>query len=607
MTKLKSANANIIRSRIFYTLFALFTVFSLVYVSVRIEAEPLLKEKIYPIVLSGEYSIDGGKTYRCFDTYDDIDMRHIRNIIVRGYSDRDIKRGEDIYLFMDYVDATVKVDDLVVYQSKQDVKYCWDAVQSLGVGPHDMITVELSARSRVLYNVAFRQFFDKMCTGSKAAILTSELRSHILQIVGELIILALGMSVIIYMIEMRRAGIKNNEETRGYAIGGIGIMCSALTCFVDAEYITLLIPRFALIEYIDSLTQIFSVIFIIVYLRRYLVSEKYRRLSKPVIACAYILVLAYMFTRMISGQVMTRTLLAISGPGVLILFIVIYMLGRDFKNQTDKNSRYVVYTAILLTVGIIFEVLYFLITGTYIIKVLELCMFIFAFTQFYLVVTENVSKRKEAARAKELENELMQSRINIMMSQIQPHFLYNALGTIRALCTKNPDEARNAMDFFAKYLRANMESLDRTECIPFKKEMEHVESYLYIEKLRFGDLLNIEYDIDTVDFTIPAMTVQTLAENAVKHGLLAKEEGGTLRIVTREADSYYEVRIIDDGVGFDTTAKRDDSRTHVGIENSRKRLAGMCRGTLAIGSRIGEGTTITICIPKGEKNEGYIG
>jgi len=99
------------------------------------------------------------------------------------------------------------------------------------------------------------------------------------------------------------------------------------------------------------------------------------------------------------------------------------------------------------------------------------------------------------------------------------------------------------------------------------------------------------------------MTIQTLAENSVKHGLLAKEEGGTLLIKSRETANCFEVQIIDDGVGFDTNARQDASRSHVGIENSRKRLAAMCGGTLSIGSKLGVGTTITITIPKQLKRD----
>jgi len=225
-------------------------------------------------------------------------------------------------------------------------------------------------------------------------------------------------------------------------------------------------------------------------------------------------------------------------------------------------------------------------------------MLIFSIFQYYLLVSANVENYYRAQRANELENELIQNKIKLMLGQIQPHFLYNALGTIRALCVKRPEEARNALDYFARYLRANMDSIGEDGCIPFEKELDHVKSYLYIEKLRFGDLLQIEYDIRTTEFDCPPLMLQTMVENAVKHGLLPKKDGGTLKISTIELKSCYEIKIEDNGVGFDTSKPLEEGRSHIGVDNTRQRVMALCNGSLNIGSRIGMGTTITITIPK---------
>ena len=101
--------------------------------------------------------------------------------------------------------------------------------------------------------------------------------------------------------------------------------------------------------------------------------------------------------------------------------------------------------------------------------------------------------------------------------------------------------------------------------MPFERELDHLEKYLYIEKLRFADKLNIAYDIQCTDFELPLLSIQPLVENAVKHGVGMKEDGGTVTIATRETDKAYEVIISDDGVGFDTEAKKNDGRSHIGM------------------------------------------
>ena len=103
---------------------------------------------------------------------------------------------------------------------------------------------------------------------------------------------------------------------------------------------------------------------------------------------------------------------------------------------------------------------------------------------------------------------------------------------------------------------------------------------------------------------LPLLSVQPLVENAVKHGVGMKEDGGTVRISTRETETAYEVIIEDDGVGFDINEQMDDGRSHVGMENTKKRLRDMCGGEVIIESVVGKGTTATVVLPKeGQKNE----
>ena len=206
---------------------------------------------------------------------------------------------------------------------------------------------------------------------------------------------------------------------------------------------------------------------------------------------------------------------------------------------------------------------------------------------------------KEAIRYQQMQKELYEAKVGVMVSQIRPHFIYNALTSIAMMCTIDPETAQEATVTFADYLRGNMDSLNQSKPVPFTTELEHLKKYLYIEKMRFDDLLNVEYDIQTVDFQLPLLSIQPLVENAVKHGVGMKEDGGTVTIATKETDSAYEVIIKDDGVGFDPDApKEDDGRSHVGMENTKKRLHDLCGARVEITSVIGEGTTAKVILPK---------
>jgi sensor histidine kinase YesM len=160
----------------------------------------------------------------------------------------------------------------------------------------------------------------------------------------------------------------------------------------------------------------------------------------------------------------------------------------------------------------------------------------------------------------------------------------------------DPPKAGELVHNFAKYLRGNFRELDNPKPILMSQEMDHVHHYISIENVRFPDM-TFTFEMNSNDFHIPALTIQPIVENAIKHGLMKLQKGGTIRVVSYETDTYYCVSVEDDGVGFDTSVLIDD-RKHVGIRNIRGRLKAMVNGTLEIESAIGVGTKVLIKIPK---------
>lgn len=260
-------------------------------------------------------------------------------------------------------------------------------------------------------------------------------------------------------------------------------------------------------------------------------------------------------------------------PILAFLSIILMTL---FAKRTEKINRiaFLVYTLFPIT-GVIIDNTFHGFSFTYA-----------GFAVSILVIYTNIY----LARQKELEAQ----RNALMLSQINPHFVYNTLSTIAAMCDTAPAKAKHLTIDFSKYLRRNIDSLNSEELIPFERELEHIACYLKIEKARFRERLNVVYSIQCRDFSIPPLTVQPIVENAVKHGVTKKVEGGTVKICTYELDGAYIIEIIDDGVGFNT----EESTTHVGLKTSRSRLSAMCHGEIYVKSRVGVGTRVTIEIPK---------
>ena len=222
----------------------------------------------------------------------------------------------------------------------------------------------------------------------------------------------------------------------------------------------------------------------------------------------------------------------------------------------------------------------------------------------YIDINPIVEKAKELefqrnrleAEKNIVEAELKESRISIMLSQIQPHFIYNTLGTIERMCLKDPHKAFDLVRNFSLYLRGNFSELDSVAPIRFADELKHVEYYVNIEKIRFPDM-RIEYDIKTTDFVLPALSIQPLVENAIKHGLMRLETGGTVVIRSYETPTHFCVEVEDNGVGFDTSLPIEEKK-HVGLRNIRGRLKAMVDGDLILESKPNCGAKAVIMIPK---------
>lgn len=217
-------------------------------------------------------------------------------------------------------------------------------------------------------------------------------------------------------------------------------------------------------------------------------------------------------------------------------------------------------------------------------------IFLFYYLVLHVKISQQVSEEKDI--------KLREQRMSLMLSQIQPHFLYNTLNTITALCRINPKLAEETTVKFSGYLRKNMHNMGKSDTQPFSKELEHTKIYIDIEKLRFGNRVKVEYDIKTEDFNIPTLTLQPLVENAIKHGICNKIQGGTIKISTEKKEKENIIIIADDGIGFEMETVLNDGKVHIGIQNVKERLKSIANAELEITSFIGIGTTVKIIVPK---------
>jgi two-component system, LytTR family, sensor kinase len=204
-------------------------------------------------------------------------------------------------------------------------------------------------------------------------------------------------------------------------------------------------------------------------------------------------------------------------------------------------------------------------------------------------------------KLEEQELALMQARVDALISQINPHFLFNTLNTVSSLVRFDPDTARTVVLKLSNILRRRLKT--QIHFSPLKQEIEFIDDYLDIEVVRFGrDKLQIRKEIDpeTLEVVVPSMILQPLVENAIRHGIGPKIEGGTITLRSARKNGRLSVEVIDDGVGIPEDRQREVYDSGIGISNVRERLKVLYgqESTFEIESKAGKGTSIRFEIPE---------
>ncbi|WP_448910122.1 sensor histidine kinase [Holdemania massiliensis] len=418
----------------------------------------------------------------------------------------------------------------------------------------------------------------------------------------DLFCLILSLIPIIYLVNDQRYQYKLNRYFLGISIangtmiiGDLGDWCIR---DVATQNLSIILSLLSLLFYVSSA---FLLYFFAQYLVEYLkLTAKARRsfLTVAALLCAVQIFFAVLspwtgaFFRITENGYQRGALFAISQGVPLFCYLSFTYLVILCRKKLTRRELF--FFLLYIFIPLVAGVLQMFFRGIAVLNV--------GVTLALLLIFVNIQSERDLLM-KQQEKELMESRIEIMLSQIQPHFLYNALTTISQLCDADPKQAKEAIHDFACFLRGNMDALKSKAPIPFEQELYHAENYLALEQQRFQDRLRIVYEITARDFSIPSLTLQPIVENAVRHGVLKREEGGQIIIRTEETDQAFIVRVADDGPGISNDSITGDSQSHIGIENVRSRLAILCQGILTLQSKEGMGTIVTVVIPKEVQSE----
>lgn len=274
-------------------------------------------------------------------------------------------------------------------------------------------------------------------------------------------------------------------------------------------------------------------------------------------------------------------------PVAYIIPITMVCIVFSFRASNGKNMNKL--QIIAFDMSFLLIILAGIIQTKYVGLFIGVLVAILATSAFYILMLED---QREKYNKKLEESYLMRS--NLLAGQLKPHFLSNTLAMIRTMCEPDSD-AFAAISKLSEFIRGSLKVVTETKPIPIEEELELIEDYIDLQNLRFKNSVNVEWDIEETEFSVPALSVQILVENAIKHGIRETPEGrGVIGIGTGSDEDTYYVRISDNGVGFDA----DTEEWGTGLRNLRDRLDIMCGGKLEIDSRHGIGTVGIVRIPK---------
>lgn len=531
------------------------------------------------------------------------------SIILSGHFDQDVEINEEIFLFMYRMRIMVKINGEEIYRYGEKGDYpqivkCigadWTRIISKGIRKEDEIQITIVPVYKKDYPSSYHFFPEKMYVGNYHDFIIQQVRKNIVAFLASI---GLFISSFIYMSGLFVAKIIQKKISYRYVCCSLVMLTGSISSFINYDYITLIFNNAFLVGMVNFLSYIMMCELLLIYLKCYLISENYIKITDTIIHLAGVIMIGY-FVLQSMGMIDYLQILEFILPMEIgFVFIVCLFLLEDYEKYSVWEIKKVIISCVILGGCAIIEMIFYYCTDRYSSFVLLVGVSYFSISQLMNHMSHMREQMRKAKKAEGLEKELMQSQITIMLSQIQPHFLYNALTSIQELCLIDAKRAHEVIKRFSLYLRGNMDSLTTQSLIPFEKELQHIQNYLYIEKVRYGEYLEVEYKIEAQDFFIPALSIQPIVENAVKYGVGKKEEGGRVTIETYERPLEYIITIKDDGVGFNVKENEarnleNTKRNHVGIKNVKNRLSAQCNGNLTIVSEIGKGTEVTISIPK---------
>ena len=453
----------------------------------------------------------------------------------------------------------------------------------------------------VILMPAYESFLDQtpeFMLGSLHSVFASIFRNSLPELAATFWVMLIGFAFVCFGLIFL---IKSKGPENFISLGAFALAVSWWR-FTDMSFTTFITDNKNIFIYYISLTMLMLSMIPLLESVKHSFSEKFKKPCQLLSLIIGLTSVAQLALQML-GVFELREILWITHITIILsLLMILICITVDFIKPPEGKKRNI-NTSLIMIIGIGTDLLLFYVRDSssgLIFTLLSISVYVLIEgLRFVAKYAEQQNKLAEhEIIIAQNEAKLSQNRFTMMMSQIRSHFVFNILNAISGMCKYDPELADKTIVHFARFLRSNIDIMQNDDLVHFHNALRHIEDYIALEQVRYGDNIRFATDIQTEDFMLPPLVMQPIVENSIKHGLTPKSGGGTVTLRTREDKNNIYIIIEDDGVGYDSNARV--SEKSVGMQNIVFRLGHMVNGTLKMESIVGIGTKATIIIPKKE-------
>ena len=468
----------------------------------------------------------------------------------------------------------------------------WLTIEAVDISTTDVVLIEMSSPYSGAYVDQYLQTINNIYSGNVLSLMRHKLTDNILVYITYIFSMITGVFCILvsflFYISKQKRGL--HFLLYGFTL----LLCGVWTA--PSQYFSLFInnPVFYSTLYTLSLPLI-----IILINTSLLISYKKPTILLYIYTFVFSIVLAIVIILQLVGVKDIYQFTLIGGIGCIIdVVFVSIALSKNYETFDEKQRKYILIKYSPIIVSLVIDVIIFVFTGKYQTTFLRFGVLLFSVVSIVELFVKFSEANELRLISMELALDVQQKENELLMHQIQPHFLFNSLNCISTLCRVDPEKAEKAVIYFSNYLRNNMELINSTGNTTFEKEINHIDQYLMLHEIRFEDDIILDVNNPCGDFEIPPLSLEPIVENAINYAFRGyKIKLKVINIDVKETIGGHIIKVSNNGKGFNVERIGNDGKKHIGMENVKNRIEKLFGGSVDIYSVPNKGTTVTIYLP----------